>query len=113
MADAIESAQIDIPNVLALTEPAQTATAKYAAGAKDTINGRIDIIETLLECEFDLSDLEDIGFDSRFASVRLNLTEKAALEINTTEALYLLNETLNNVTTFADIFISIDDSSTL
>jgi hypothetical protein len=110
MADVIESAQVDIPNVLALTEPAQNATAKYAVGAKETINGRIEVIETLLECDFDLSNLEDIGFDSRFGSVRLNLTDKVAIDINTTEALLNLNETLNNVTTFADIFISIDDS---
>ena len=110
MTDVIKSGQVDIPNVLALTEPAQAATVQYAAGANDTINGRIEVIETLLECDFDLSNLENIGFDSRFGSVRLNLTEKIAVDINVTEALYRLNETLTNVSTFADIMISIDDS---
>jgi hypothetical protein len=110
MTDVMKSAQVDISNILALTEPAQTATGQYAVGANDTINSRIEVIETLIECDFDLSNLEAIGFDSRFGNVRLNLTDKIAVDINITEALYLLNETLNNVTTFADIMISMDDS---
>jgi hypothetical protein len=110
MTDVIKSGQVDIPNLLALTEPAQNATAQYAVGAKETINLRIEVIEKLIECDFDLSNLKDIGFNSSFGSVRLHLTEKIALDINITEALYRLNETLNNATTFADIMISIDDS---